>query len=107
VLNWCRALQETLERLLSGRTALLIIRIVAAVALVLGIGRALPILIVDVLIRYSIPPPTWALEPVSWLTSIAPGTAGTAALLLAAVGVASTSARGELDGVGLVLVTFG
>lgn len=96
------------------RTAILAVRAAAAAALLVGVGAALPIIQVDVAIRYSYSPSLLmtvlrTVEPVPWWEWVARQPAAEAVLVLAAVGVAVTAYResGQFDSVSLALTALG
>jgi hypothetical protein len=90
------------------RTAILAVRGAAAAALLVGIGLALPVVEVDLVLRYG-PPVLAPLAQVAWWAGVARQPAAEAVLLLAAAGVAVSAYRktGQFDSVSLAMTALG
>ena len=90
------------------RTTTWAVRALAAAALLVGVGLALPTFAVDLAIWYG-PPVLLALPRVVWWLGVVPKPAANAVLVLAAVGVAGTAFRkqGCYDSVSLAMTALG
>jgi len=95
------------ERVGVWRAAVIGVRVLAAAALILGIGRGLPVAFVDLDLRYSLPLPPGVIELIDWWDMVGEQQASAVVLAAAAAAVAGTAyRRGILDGASLALVAL-
>ena len=95
------------ERVGGWRAVVTGVRVLAAAALILGIGRGLPVAFVDLDLRYSLPLPLGVTDLIAWWDLVGEQQASAVVLAAAAAAVAGTAYRkGILDGASLALVAL-